>query len=137
MVLVISDHITVLNVGYMSITFHCHVFFLVSRAKCLYAKVLVSKTCTLNNGFSFLYTVLFFLSSLFYQSKCILSLVTYIWRFFLLHICNRSILLQCHICCFIAHICALEEESKGLPLEMLNKLKELAFDYLTLSRNLY
>lgn len=56
---------------------------------------------------------------------------------FLLNIGNRSVLLQCHICCFIAHICALEEESKGLPLEMFNKLKQLPFNYLTLSRNLY
>ena len=56
---------------------------------------------------------------------------------FLLNIGNRSVLLQCHICCFIDHICALEEESKCLPLEMFNKLKQLPFYYLTLSMNLY
>lgn len=43
---------------------------------------------------------------------------------FQLNIGNRLILLhKCHICCFIAYICALEE-SKCLLLEMFNKLKE-------------
>lgn len=61
---------------YMPITLSLLHIFSCLWSKRPFSMVLLSKTCILNNGFSFCYTMLLFLSSLVYWSKCILSLCT-------------------------------------------------------------